>query len=438
MTAPIMRDYRVNHAISSGGRILSEGKCELHLDDAFLAIKGDRSSRIGYEQLESFRPIPGGVEIQMFPEGSVRFDGMDGALVRPLFVHLSHLRGLRWAYLLRYAEGTPIDTLECKVRLPDLPEQEALIHLYPDGLVGMPFGGEPFQLLMADLQPIVRTPDYRLVCSTDELTATLYGCEPTDLGRFQRSIEGERQKMEEETSNLLVELFPALEFSQVVPLTTLLARGRAASKSQIDQAAPWLWERIQELVQTKAAYPEAFAQLKARAGESLWFGVRRLSEPEVSSEKISQSDKDLSSQMPGSPDTGTADENVPPRNFLFWFLAGLKAGDRRFLAVEVDSGRKGYATYLYRCLEKVSDAAAYGATASAISRAMVALNFYREPVYVPQRDIDSGRFADYKLAVRKLKYLRDARALLVGRVIHTSPETWVSSLGTLLSSAGGS
>ena len=271
----VLRDYRLNHTLRLGGRVISQGKCELHLDDTFLLIKGDRSSRVGYEQLESFRQTPDGVEIQMFPEGSIRFDGMDGALVRPLFVHLSRLRGLRWAYLLRYTEGAPIDTLECKVRLSEVPEQEALVHLYTNGLVGMPFGGELFQLPMADLQSTVRTPDYQLVCSTDELTATLYGCEPTYLGRFQRAIETERQKMEEETSNLLVELFPALELSQTIALTTLLARGRAASKSRLDQAVPWLWERIEELVQTKASYPESYSELKGRAGEYLWFGLRR-------------------------------------------------------------------------------------------------------------------------------------------------------------------
>jgi len=427
-----MRDYRLNHSLSLGGRVVSQGRCELHLNDTFLIIKGDRSNRIGYEQLESVQPTPDGVEIQMFPEGSIRFDGMDGALVRPLFVYLSRLRGLRWAFLLRYIEGVPIDTLECKVQRPNVPGQQALVHLYSNGLVGMPFGGEPFQLPVADLQPTVRTEDYRLVCSTDELTATLYGCEPAYLGRFQRSIEAQRQKTEEETSNLLIELFPALEFSQVVPLTTLLARGRAAPKSQLDQTVPWLWERIEELVETKAAYPWSYSQLKGRAGDFLWFGLRRLTEEEMSGEGASQIDPHPEDPMAGSSSPEPEDESLPPREFLLWFLAGVKEGDRRFLVVEVDSGRKGFATYVYNCLPEANDRDAYGTTASAISRAMVALNFYREPVYAPQRDIDSGRFAEYKLAVRKLKDLKAIRALFAGRVIHSSPGNWSAGLQNML------
>ena len=435
MTDFVLRDYRVSHSLSLGGRIVSQGKCELHLDDSFLLIKGDRSSRIGYEQLESFRQTSDGVEIQMFPEGSIRFDGMDGAMVRPLFVHLSHLRGLRWVYLLRYVEGAPTDTLECKVKLVDLPEQDALLHLYSTGLVGMPYGGEPFQLPMADLQPVVRTSDYRLICSTDALSATLYGCEPTYLGRFQRSIEGQRRKLEEETSDLLVELFPALEFSQLTQLAGLLARGRAAQKAQLDSAVPWLWGRIEELVQTKSAHPESFSQLKGSAGEFLWFGLRRLPEGQVGGEAVLPVDpgRGTPSSEPSISEPET--EPLAERSFLLWFLAGVKDRDRRFLVVEVDSGRKGYATYVYRCLERENDADAFGATGSTISRAMVGLNFYREPVYAPQRDIDSGRFGEYKLAVRKLKDLKAVRALFVGRVIHGSPETWASGLQTLLSSA---
>ena len=436
MTVPIMRDYRVHHSLRLGGRVVSQGTCELHLDDTFLVIKGDRSSRVGYEQLESFHLIPGGIELQLFPEGSARFDGMDGALVRPLFVHLSHLRGLRWACLLRYANGTPIDTLECKVELENTPEQEALFHLYPDGLVGMPYGGEPFELLMADLQSILRTPEYRLVCSSPSLVVTLYGCEPTYLGRFQRSVEAAHQKMEEETANLLVELFPALEISQLAALTSMLAGGRLASKSDLGQTVPWLWERIEEVVHTKGAYPEAFAALKERAGEFLWFGLRRLSEGDAASDQVAQADSDLTKGTEGTLNPDGGNDGGPPRDFLLWFLAGVKAGDRRFLAVEVDSGRKGYATYLYRCLDAVNDAAAFSAAASTISRAMVALNFYREPVYASPRDIESGRFAEYKLAVRKLQYLRDARALFVGRVIHSSPENWAAGLQALISSAG--
>jgi hypothetical protein len=438
MTDLIMRDYRVSHSLNAGGRVVSQGKCELHLDDSFLIIKGDRTSRIGYEQLESFRQVSDGVEIRMFPEGSIRFDGMDGGLVRPLFVHLSRLRGLRWAYLLRYIDGTPTDTLECKVKLTDLPEMEALFHLYPRGLVGMPYGGEPFRLPMGDLRPTVRTPDYRLTCSTDDLSVTLYGCEPTYLGRFQRSIDGERLKMEGEMSDLLIERFPALEFSQLASLTTLLAQGRAASKLQLDQAVPWLWERVEELVRTKAAYPESYVQLRGRAGESLWFGLRRLSEEESHADTLSEVDTGPSPQPAGSSIPEPVGDRVAERDYLLWFLAGVKEGGKTFLVVDVDSGRKGYATYVYRCLERESDGVAYAATASIVSRAMVGLNFFREPVYAPQREIDSGRFGEYKLAVRKLIYLQAARELFIGRVIHGAAETWADGLAALFSGQGGS
>ncbi len=95
----------------------------------------------------------------------------------------------------------------------------------------------------------------------------------------------------------------------------------------------------------------------------------------------------------------------------------------------------GFATYVYRCLDASSNDVAYAETARAISRTMVALNFFREPLYAPQIEIDTGKFADYKLAVRKLPYLRIARQLFMGRAIHTSVEGWRSGLDKLLASS---
>ncbi len=43
----------------------------------------------------------------------------------------------------------------------------------------------------------------------------------------------------------------------------------------------------------------------------------------------------------------------------------------------------------------------------------------------------AGEFAQYKLALRKLDYLRTVRSLFVGRAIHTA--AWETSLETLMS-----
>ena len=431
MPAAVMRDYKVDHALTLGGKTLSEGTCDLHLDDAFLQINAPRTSRIPYEEVESVRAVPGGVEFTLFPEGKGAFSRMDGALVRPLFLHLSRLRGQRWASLLRFVDGEPVDTLECRVRLDGGEDREARFHLYANGLVGMPLGGEPFQLGMHELGTIAWK-DYRLTCATPGCTAVLHGAEPADLGRFHRAVQGARRKVEEETAALLAEVFPALEFAQMGRLTDLLLRGRAAPKAALDAAVPWLWGRIEEVIATSAKTAESYAFLRARAGEHLWFGLRRLSEAEQQSG--AEAPDEAREEGPiESPEAASAEApQEAGRDFLFWFMAGLRSGARRSLAVEVCSGTKGFATYVYRCPDGADDGTAFADTADVVSRAMVHLNFYREPLYAPAKDIETGRFAEYKLAVRKLPYLRAARERFAGRAIHTTAAAWQRSLEKLL------
>jgi len=433
MAPVVMRDYRGDHVVTLGGRTVSEGSCEIHLDDAFLLIKGVKTSRIAYEEVESIHLHGRTVEVGLHPEGRLQIGGMDGSLVRPLFLHFSRLRGLRWSRLLRFSEGDPTDSLECKVRFEGGDEQEALVQMYPTGLVGMPFGGDPFQMGIQDLSTVTMSPDYRLACATPESAAILYGCDPGDLGRFHRAVEATRRKAEEETASLLAEVFPALEFAQSMALTPTLLRGMAAGKTDLVTAVPWLWDRIEKIIATSPKTEESYTYLRKQAGDQLWFGLRRLTELEKQAE--SPQEAEATEEPPETPTEGETAEAEKPeveRDYLFWFLAGLEAGVKRFVAVEVVAGTKGFATYVYRCPEGGTDAEAFSDTAKTVSRAMILLNFFREPLYTTQKEIDTGRFAEYKLAVRKLPYLRAARERFVGRAIHTTAQAWQRSVEKLV------
>ena len=429
MPAVVMRDYRASHTLILGGKTLSEGTCDIHLDDEFLMVKGTRTTRIGYDQLESFRPVGRGLEIEIHPEGKLSIAAKDGGLARPLFLHLSRLRGARWAYLLRFMDGDPLDTLECKLSLDGGAEQEALFHVYRGGVVGIPLGGDVFQLPLHELDT-VSLAEYRLTCATPETSAILYGCEPRDLRRFHRSVEGARRAIEEETANLLAGTFPALQAAELAKLTDLLLRGKAAPMRALDAIAPWFWGRVEEVIASSPKASESYAYLRKRAGDHVWFGMRRLTEVE----KMGQGGKD--EEAPPEPAEGeeapAEEEAEPERPFLFWIIAGLGSGEKRCLAVEVFAGTSGFATYVYRCPGDRNDARAFADTASIVSRAMVALNFYREPLYAPEKEIETGGFVEYKLAVRKLAYLRAARERFVGRAAHTTPKGWARQIEKLL------
>lgn len=71
-----------------------------------------------------------------------------------------------------------------------------------------------------------------------------------------------------------------------------------------------------------------------------------------------------------------------------------------------------------------------------LNRALVMINFRREPIYLSDDSLMSqARYRHYAIGCRKLPVLRDLRASYIGRAIHTSPEAWEKQVNTLLAGA---
>jgi hypothetical protein len=133
----------------------------------------------------------------------------------------------------------------------------------------------------------------------------------------------------------------------------------------------------------------------------------------------------------------TEDETGRDRTIL-WFFIPLADGNRPLNAVAQEiTSEKGHATYVFRLMppeqfetaRQAGDAALAGAVTAAIARlnrALLTLNFRREPIYLTDDQIATGRWAHYRAAVRKLDYLQWARAAFIGRAIHNT--TWEQQL----------
>jgi hypothetical protein len=60
-----------------------------------------------------------------------------------------------------------------------------------------------------------------------------------------------------------------------------------------------------------------------------------------------------------------------------------------------------------------------------LNRAIVLLNFRRQPVYLPDDALQlQPRYHRYAVACRRIPELQRLRASFVGRAIHTSPAEW--------------
>jgi hypothetical protein len=67
-----------------------------------------------------------------------------------------------------------------------------------------------------------------------------------------------------------------------------------------------------------------------------------------------------------------------------------------------------------------------------INRAMIYVNFRREPIFLSEEQLDGTKYVQYRFAIKRMPSLRMLRSLFIGRVIHSSPEHWKSNVASLL------
>ena len=67
-----------------------------------------------------------------------------------------------------------------------------------------------------------------------------------------------------------------------------------------------------------------------------------------------------------------------------------------------------------------------------INRAMIEINFRREPIYLTENQLESTEYTQYRFAIAKIPSLKILRDLFIGRVIHASKEQWKADVTILL------
>jgi hypothetical protein len=67
-----------------------------------------------------------------------------------------------------------------------------------------------------------------------------------------------------------------------------------------------------------------------------------------------------------------------------------------------------------------------------INRCMLAINFRREPIYLPNERLAEPQYQKYQYAIATIPELRELRNLFIGRVIHSSYDQWKQDVLDLL------
>ncbi|MBI5838124.1 MAG: hypothetical protein HZB25_12875 [Candidatus Eisenbacteria bacterium] len=259
---------------------------------------------------------------------------------------------------------------------------------------------------------------------------------------FQALLREARRASLADTARCLSDLAPKLGAAQRVALANELTVGRMVSRERCEAVAPDAWRMLWDAAAGagRAGYRDALEAASAGpAGMFLGLMPHGGSEPvaEGASEEpadASNGEAADSASWDASPpvsggDSEPGEDSPYPVVYAAVVLPGASPAKDR-LALEVLSERD-HATYVYRTAPSPAgaDRAAAGAwLAAAVSHTLLGLNFRKEPLYLPEEQLMQARERLYRAALRRLPGLRELRARLLGRAIHSGPAAWKKQL----------
>lgn len=286
--------------------------------------------------------------------------------------------------------------------------------LYETALVVIPEKEELIRVPYSDILEI-RDVDFTLVIVTDFREKFVLSEMGRQFDPFVKTLSDLINELSLKVQSSLKELLPKSDPSVIRRAARLMKEGKAARRSDLESISPELWVELEKKLEV-AGIKEEYDFLKSLAQkERMCIGLKRGLLGDLTGEYI-------------------------------WFLIPIYSTSQKepgnAVAMESISGEGGgKATYFFRIVsrkdypnfENIGEL--HRETDNFIkkmNRCMLAINFRREPIYLPDEKLDEPQYQKYKFAIAKISALRDLRQLFIGRVIHRTSEQWKNDVMDLL------
>jgi hypothetical protein len=264
---------------------------------------------------------------------------------------------------------------------------------------------------------------------------------------FSKALSDAFNKMMLRTKENIKELIPEADSSTVHKLASFMKDGRSAKRKDIEVLSPNFWRRLAERIEKAGISTEYKFLYSLSAPDQICVGLKRglmgnltgsytwllfplrnaetnrLSNAIALEAFITQSNKKEKEEPhteTENPESAEEESEQSPNADK----TQATAGATYFFRI---MGRKQYAQVtdedLTREIENLT---------KNINRAMIDINFRREPIFLSEGQLDSTEYVQYRFAIAKIPSLRILRSLFIGRVIHSSPEQWKSDATSLL------
>jgi hypothetical protein len=290
--------------------------------------------------------------------------------------------------------------------------------LYDSAMVVMPESAELIRVPYSSIVSVT-TDDFKLNVSTEEGDRLEFAMLGRELEPMRKALADAVAEMTAKVQAMLKDAFPEGDPRLIAQAAKLMKEGRAAKKADIEAACPGLWAALEMKV----------------AGYDLEGEYKFLS-------SLGQRDK----ARIGMKRSLVAGEGEGKLSEYVFFLAPIYSTDSNkggnAVAFEAASGEEeGRATYFFRTMERdeYREAQTMEALDVATERflddvgsALIAINFRREPIYLPEAKLYTPEYSQYRYALARIPELRLLRDHFVGRVIHSDPLQWGTDVSDLL------
>jgi len=326
---------------------------------------------------------------------------------------------------------------------------EGKIRLYETGLVFIPENGEMFRIPYSDLAEISEK-GLGLAVTTEygeKLSLSKMGRE---LDPFKKTFSDINNELQLKVISYLKELVSGIDSASLRAAARLMKEGKAAKRKDIEAINPKLWAGLENKLSSSGA-KEAYDFLRGLSHEErICIGLKRGLMGDLTGEYIwflipiyavDPKKPGNAVVMEAIEVSGAATEAKEAPKGTEPAVMGTQEVLKEVEKAEAAPEGGGKATYFFRIVsrkdypkfKKLDDLnKEVDKFITTINRCMLAINFRREPIFLPDEKLEDSRYQRYKFAVQKIPSLQTLRGLFIGRVIHASPEQWKEDVMDLL------
>lgn len=383
--------------LDENGRVLAEGACRLTAGPENCTVAPSAGTAISFDlgDVDALAPAEHQLDLQLYTGRVVRLRQFGGTFT-PMSTDVAAAWRDRTVRCLLLEDLEEVLRVNGTAALDGGAPGKAEIRLYKSNLAVLPAAGAAFQWRLADVDCVSFDREayaVTLASGASRLTIGRLAARTDDfVNGLRRAVDALRAR----STELLGELFPFVDPDRLQRLAALMPEGRSVKLAALADVHPKIPETLMARGVDEDLQPY-FDELRSRSeADSLMAGFKFVREEDGEGEQ----------------------------DYFVWFFFPIRGKQAAAWEAATGSGR---ATYFFRTAPPAE------AAVQRITRGLALINFRREPVYLSDDALArQPGFRRYLIGCRKLPELRELRAAMMGRAIHTSPEEWKAQVDAVL------